>query len=190
MTYARAALAGLVLLAVAGCTGGDPAGGDPSDPPSSASPRATPSPTPTLAPPTIPPEAQEFGAKGAAAFVEYWYEAMRYSAMTGDSQILLDASTDECDTCSAMAKYDAGLHAAGGGYEDLPWEPTVTASQAERDYFVVTTTVATKRYRYRKTADAPWVVVSPKGRAHLFRLRNSPFGWRVIHLVEQAKAPR
>ncbi|MGH1564745.1 DUF6318 family protein [Mumia sp. DW29H23] len=187
MTYARAALAGLVLLAVAGCSGSDPADGDPT----TAPPSPTASPSPTLAPPTIPPEAQEFGAEGAAAFVEYWYAAMRYSAMTGDSQLLLDASTDECDSCSALAKYDADLHAAGGDYEDLPWKPTVTASQAERDYFAVTTEIHSDEYRYRKTASSPWLRVRPEQRRHLFRLEfRESVGWQIFHFTAQAEAPK
>ncbi|WP_167003314.1 DUF6318 family protein [Mumia sp. ZJ430] len=188
MTRLGTALAAAVaLLSVTACTGEEPAGGDPtSAPPTTAS--ASPSPTPSA--PTIPPEATKHSADGAAAFVKYFYAAMRYSATTGNSEILLNASTDECDTCVAMAGYDKRLHEAGGDYEDLPWSPTVTTSQKERDYFVVTTDVTTTSYRYKRRADAPWTEVSPKRRMHLFRIRDTADGWKVIHLTEQAKVPR
>ena len=187
MTRVGTALAAAVaLLSVSACTGEEPAGGDPTT--SAPSPRATSSPTPAA--PTIPPEATEHSADGAAAFVRYFYAAMRYSAMTGDGAILLAASTEECDTCAAMAAYDTKLHKAGGGYEDLPWSPTVTTSQAERDYFVVTTAVTTTPYRYKRRADSPWIEVSPKKRMHLFRVRDTSEGWKVIHLTEQARVPK
>ncbi|KAA1420677.1 hypothetical protein FE697_017185 [Mumia zhuanghuii] len=182
MTYARAALAGLVLLAVAACSGGDPADGEPT---TTGTPSASPSPTPTLAPPTIPPEASDWGAEGAAAFVEYWYAAQRYSAVTGDVSVLTDVTDPECRGCAELAENYSAIHQAGGYYEDLPWSPTVTASVAERDYFAVLVDVDSPRYRYRKVSDGPFYVVKAQRRKHLIRVRSAGDGWRVLLLSNQ-----
>ncbi|MBW9213211.1 hypothetical protein KV102_00025 [Mumia sp. zg.B53] len=185
MTYARAALAGLVLLAVAGCTGGDPAGGDPSDPPSSASPRATPSPTPTLAPPTIPPEAQEHSAQGAAAFVEYYVSLINYAAVSGDTGALAAAATNNCGACARLVERYETIYRDGGTSESPGWRPRVTSSQLVKGDFHVTVDVLTASHRYRVSENAPHQRVKASTYHDIYRLNWVNAQWAVDLLSEQ-----
>ncbi len=97
-----------VVLAVAGCSGGDapssalPSGGAP--PQSSSPPSNPPSTAATTPPPTAPPlpaTATQDTPAGAQSFARYYIAVLDYASHTGDTQSL--RGLGDCGTCRAQA---------------------------------------------------------------------------------------
>ncbi|WP_102160553.1 DUF6318 family protein [Zhihengliuella halotolerans] len=124
---ASVVFAGLLALALAGCSGTTP---EPSESPSptSAAPTSSAPPTPkpatstspaeNLEPPEMPELATEFSAKGYEAFVDYWFEARNYALATGDVEPMLAVSDDRCGFCLKQEQgiaevYDSDAWVAG-----------------------------------------------------------------------------
>jgi hypothetical protein len=111
-----------VVLAVAGCSGGDapssalPSGSAP--PQSSSPPSNPPSTASTTPPPTAPPlpdTATQDTPAGAQSFARYYIEVLDYSYQTGDTQLLRKLT--DCAGCSAVADGIDKFVTAGGRYE-------------------------------------------------------------------------
>ncbi|GHD03431.1 DUF6318 family protein [Zhihengliuella salsuginis] len=145
---ANVVVAGLVALALAGCSG-TTAEPSESPTPSSAAPTssAPASPTPKPATSTSPAEnlekpekpelASEFSAAGYEAFVEYWFEAQNYAMATGDTTLLDEVSDDGCRFCRVRSFvahdiYDDGGWAQGG---ELTPKDFITNMRPVEDYF-------------------------------------------------------
>ena len=92
------------MLALAGCTEGGTAAPTPAaTPAATASATPTPSPTPEPPSPPVPPEAMaSANADGATAASRYFMELYTYSRLTGDPSLLVELSSPECSTCSAI----------------------------------------------------------------------------------------
>lgn len=102
-------------------------GGDPSSSPS-PSPSVSPSPSPSSTAPTPPPlpdAARKDTKAGAVAFVRHYVELINYAQATGDVGSLEKASSQDCDSCAAIAAkaraiYGAGGHVSGGAWRTKP----------------------------------------------------------------------
>ncbi|WP_370614488.1 DUF6318 family protein [Mumia qirimensis] len=182
MMYARVAAATLVLLAVAACSGGDPADGEPT---TAGTPSASPSPTPTLAPPTIPPEAQEHSADGAAAFVKYYVSLVNYAATSGDTTPLSSNASSNCGSCTRLADRYATIYRGGGSSENPKWAANVTSSQLIDGAFFVTVDLSTAAHRWRRTADARFTEVPAGRHADIYSVKWTGTNWTIDRLVPQ-----
>jgi Family of unknown function (DUF6318) len=111
-----------VVLAVAGCSGGDssptelPAG---SSPPQSSSPPSNPPSTavttPPPAAPTLPASARQDTPTAAESFARYYIEVLDYAYQAGDTQLLRKLAV--CAGCDAVADGIDKFVASGGRYE-------------------------------------------------------------------------
>ena len=113
-----------VVLALAGCSGGDaPSSALPSGsaPPQSSSPPSNPpstaATTPPPAAPPLPATATQDTPAGAQSFARYYIEVLDYASHTGDIQSL--RGLGDCGTCRAQADgierfFKAGGHVEGG----------------------------------------------------------------------------
>lgn len=113
-----------VLLAVTGCTRGDPA-------PTTTTTISGASPTTTsvaLPPPSLPAAAKAPTAKSAAEFFRYFIELHNYGYGTLDNQPLLAVSTPECDFCKGAAENIS--RGAANGYRNIGGQLTVTTAIA------------------------------------------------------------
>lgn len=107
---ASVASAGLLALALAGCSGTSP---EPSESPATTSaaptssapasptpkPATSTSPAENLEPPEMPELATEFSIFGYESFVEYWFEAQNYALATGDVEPMMEVSQEGCGYC-------------------------------------------------------------------------------------------
>lgn len=115
VTFVRAVVATALLLAVGGCSSGNPSPNYSSARPTSASPSAsTPSsgspvvPTtgpnvrPGEVPPTPDPVASENSAEGAQAFVAYYVRAIDWAYATSSPDFLRSYYATNCNNCVAF----------------------------------------------------------------------------------------
>ena len=123
-----------VVLAVAGCSGGDapPPSALPSDsaPPQSSSPPSNP-PSTAATPPTPPPlpaTATQDTPAGAASFARYYIEVLDYASHTGDVRAL--RRLGDCGTCRAQANGIERFFKEGGRVEG--GEIHITGTEAVR----------------------------------------------------------
>ncbi|MCO1338315.1 hypothetical protein BJH93_05310 [Kocuria polaris] len=143
---ATVAVAGLLALALAGCTGTTAVPSE-SPSPTSAAPTSSAPPTPkpatstspaeNLEPPEMPKLATEFSAAGFEAFVEYWFEAQNYAMATGDTALLDEVSDDGCRFCRVRSFvvhdiYDDSGWTQGG---ELTPDDFITNLQPIEDYY-------------------------------------------------------
>lgn len=131
---ARAALAGVVSLALlAGCDGGG--GGSSTTPPTTASSTwsaTTPSTTSATSStatssetttayvpvkPEFPAAAKKQTLKSAEAFVKYYYELLNYAFAKPAAGLLGPLGTSSCETCKAYEKIATGLVAKDQHYD-------------------------------------------------------------------------
>jgi Family of unknown function (DUF6318) len=111
-----------VVLAVAGCSGGDaPSSALPSGsaPPQSSSPPSNPPSTAATTPPpsapTLPATATQDTPTGAQSFARYYIEVLDYAYRAGDTQLLRQLA--HCPGCDAVADGIDKFISAGGRYE-------------------------------------------------------------------------
>jgi hypothetical protein len=108
-----------VLLAVAGCSGGDaPSSALPSGsaPPQSSSPPPNPPSTAATTPPppapTYPAAARPDTPTAAASFARYWLSVLDYATTSGDTKLLRQVAN--CAGCNALADGIDTLRREGG----------------------------------------------------------------------------
>jgi hypothetical protein len=104
-----------LALALTACSG------DPE--PRSPSPTTPPSATSTATPPAMPAQASEDSPEGAAAFASFWIESLDHALATGSTDVLAQASADECDGCQAYIKLVKSTYSAGGYIRGSTWSP-------------------------------------------------------------------
>jgi Family of unknown function (DUF6318) len=113
-------LTALTVLALGACSGDDPK--PKVAPPSSSAPT---SPSTSAASgdvaPTMPEGATAPDRTGAERFVEYWFEALSYAMVTGDTALVDEGSAPACDSCAALGKQIAKLYEHGGRVETDGW---------------------------------------------------------------------
>lgn len=125
-----AATAAVMLLALSACT--DEPSDDPTAPsfapaPStstpvesdapSGSPSAATSVPPSvdaLAPPALPDVAMQESSAGAVAFTEWWFDALNFATITGETAVLRDTFTTNCRTCENFVTQIDGAYGSGG----------------------------------------------------------------------------
>jgi hypothetical protein len=106
-------LCGALLLA--GCQS------NPAPPPlESTSTSPSPSPSPTAAP-TLPAEAQGTSRAAAKAFVRHYFETLNHAMNTGEVKQFRLLSTDDCESCAAIAGNIETTYAAGGEISSRGW---------------------------------------------------------------------
>lgn len=82
--------------------------------------------------PEMPPAAKKKTLKGAAAFAEYYFELIEYTAVTNDPAPIAKASSSDCDLCQddiikpAKANKKSGGWSTGGKFR-----PTISSAQRE-----------------------------------------------------------
>jgi len=140
---ASVVFAGLLALALSGCSGTTP---EPSESPSptSAAPTssapASPTPKPAtstspaenLEPPEMPELATEFSADGFEAFVEYWFEAHNYAMATGDVDPMMAVSSERCGFCMSHEKGFNEIYEDGGWIREADQTPHDFATNMEK----------------------------------------------------------
>jgi Family of unknown function (DUF6318) len=116
-----AAALSLILLAVglSGCTDDSP----PTPPATQASPHRTPTPSPAASPPASPEAAQT--AKGAEAFVGYFWKVYNYSYQTGVTNDFEQIVSHGCAFCNDTISAINGLSDEGSHIEGSQIELTV-----------------------------------------------------------------
>lgn len=107
----------LLALAVGGCTSDAEPSPMPTPSPSPVEPE-TPSPTP----PTMPAEAEGTSPAAAKAFVRHYFDQINYAALSGDTETLRELSTDECQSCDAIAANVERIYNAGGHISEEHWQ--------------------------------------------------------------------
>lgn len=108
------------VLALSGCSNGDPQGGSSAGPTSSGSqsasvtPSASPTPKPVYKPadakgraqnvpvPVKPALADKNSKEGLEAFAKYWFQALSYAYETGDTRLMESASGPNCLFCNGL----------------------------------------------------------------------------------------
>lgn len=85
----------------------------------SSTPSETGSPSPT--PPTMPPEAEGTSPAAAKAFVRHYFDQINYAALTGDTATLRALSTDDCESCDAIASNVERIYNDGGRITEENW---------------------------------------------------------------------
>lgn len=120
----RLLAAGLLgLLVLSGC-GGSP----PEDPPTSA---PSPSPTSTTPPaPELPEEAKANTKAGAEAFVRYYVDLINRTQVSGEPQLIRDASLPTCRTCTSALDVVIDLHDRGATIDGGQW--TLKSTEVSR----------------------------------------------------------
>ncbi len=71
--------------------------------------------------PELPDEATEPTKAGAEAFVEYYWEVVSYSVMTGDLQQLADLSAETCEGCLGGIGFIRTIYKKGGSIDAGPY---------------------------------------------------------------------
>ena len=179
-----------VVLAVAGCSGGDapPPSALPSDsaPPQSSSPPSNPpstaATTPTPTAPPLPATATQDTPAGAASFARYWLSVLDYATTSGDTDSLL--ALGRCTSCIALAKSVEVLYASGGRAEG--GRITVVDSSVARH---VPGKAALVRVHYDQARSReippkgpPKTTPAQKGLGFAFALARREGGWTVAKL--------
>lgn len=108
----------VMCLLVAGCQSNPEPAPLPSPTPS---PTPSSSPSPTVAAPTLPPEARGTSTASAKAFVRHYFEAINYSASTGDVSYLRTLGSPECQSCTAIVENIDDIYSAGGLIRTRGW---------------------------------------------------------------------
>ena len=67
-----------------------------------------------LKPPTLPAAAKRNDETGAANFVAYWVKVANFASASGDTSLLREVSSPECDACSDYADLYERTHSSGG----------------------------------------------------------------------------
>lgn len=107
----------LLALAATGCS----SDAEPSPMPTpSSSPSESETPSPT--PPALPAEAEGTSPAAAKAFVRHYFEQINYAALTGDTGTLRELSTDDCESCDAIASNVERIYNAGGHISEEHWQ--------------------------------------------------------------------
>lgn len=117
-----AAVAALVVLGAAGCSGDDP---EPNiaDPVETTSPvESTTSPEPTDE--GTPEPWEEKSKAGAIAFVRHWLELFNEAETTGSTEMLADVSMSECETCTNFIHLIDSTYERGGAIRSDGWRVT------------------------------------------------------------------
>lgn len=96
----------------------------------SSSPSESASPRPT--PPAMPAEAEGTSPAAAKAFVRHYFEQINYAALSGDTETLRELSTDDCESCDAIASNVERIYNAGGHMETEGWKLSVVSSVPSR----------------------------------------------------------
>ena len=96
----------------------------------SASPTESESPSPT--PPTLPAEAVGTSPAAAKAFVRHYFDQINYAALTGDTSTLRKLSTEDCESCDAIASNVERIYNGGGQMETDGWRLTVVSAVPSR----------------------------------------------------------
>ena len=68
----------------------------------------------TLKPPTLPAAAKRNDETGAANFVAYWVKVANYASASGDTSVLREISSPQCDACNDYADLYERTHTSGG----------------------------------------------------------------------------
>jgi hypothetical protein len=124
----RSLVAALMLLgSLVSCSDDEPTS-DPQEPTSSAT--VSPSPTEPPSEPVMPEIARHDTNRGAAAFVEYYWQTVDYAEATGETQPLRALGAKGCDKCNGGLQYLVRVNSAGGRIEGDP--RTVKVKQVRR----------------------------------------------------------
>lgn len=76
---------------------------------------------PSATPPTLPAKAQGTSPAAAKAFARHYFDAINYSAMSGDTEALRLLGTDDCVSCDAIASNIEKVYNAGGRIVQEDW---------------------------------------------------------------------
>jgi hypothetical protein len=148
------AIAALVTILGAACTGSDePA---PTPPVSTSTASASPTPTGPLTtgpgvrpgekPPALPEIAKQHTPAGALLFAEYFIRALDWSAATNDAYLLVEVSAPSCEACqrdisAAMTLRAEGAIEQGGRIKILGAQLVTGTFNIQSDYVVEVTTM-------------------------------------------------
>jgi len=173
------------LLIVGGCTEPQPLG--PIEPTTTASATPTkPDTSPTdPTPPTLPAAAKPNTAKGAARFVQHYIDLMNYSASTGDTDAIRDASKD-CEGCDNYIALYERTYRDGGYFEDPRWKSRGAVAQ-QNDGSTVTVLIDVDSPRSKFVLKKGDEVSIGKGGTYRLRFEVEPDGghWAVTLLAER-----
>lgn len=122
-----------------GSGSGGRAGGEPTSSATGAAapsqdPATTPEPTPTPTGPIPPPRpADELSDAGAAAFLQYWMDALNWSTETMDIGPVAAASAQDCGKCQEIIARTREDVAAGRRYEDGAYSIRIVSVEPLQD---------------------------------------------------------
>lgn len=80
----------------------------------------------------MPPEAEGTSPAAAKAFVRHYFDQINYAALTGDTATLRALSTDDCESCDAIASNVERIYNGGGRMETDGWQLTVVSPVPSR----------------------------------------------------------
>jgi len=138
-----------LVFALAACSSAP----QPREPTATTTPAPAPSSTATA--PAMPAQATEDSPEGAAAFVDYWIQALNYAAATGDTLDLDAASADSCRVCQDYIETFDLTYDRGGYYLNAEWTPGDLTVQDDVVETYVTFVAQTEPGRYRTEGTAP-----------------------------------
>jgi hypothetical protein len=172
------------ILALAGCSGDEEAGGlSPSSPPAdtSSAPTSSASTAPPDGPPKLPAVARQHTNAGAKAFVRYYIDVLNYAYMNARPNALARVSPKACDLCSAGMTVLRRLARAGGEQRGGrmaatkvvvgPFEPDTT-----RIYFAK---IHVSPGSSRGSADSPFTPIKEQNFMLEFDLRWVATAWTI-----------
>jgi len=124
------------LLILSAC-GGEPTPIEPTSKPSATNAGSSADPTSTLEPPTLPAAAKRNDETGAANFVLYWVKVANHASTSGDTSLLREISSPNCDACNDYIDLYEKTYASGGfihgGADSLT---NVSVERASEEVFV------------------------------------------------------
>lgn len=166
----------VAILALSGCSNGDPQGNPSAVPASTASqsssvtPSASPTPTPTpvykpadakgraqnVPVPVKPALADKNSKEGLEAFTKYWYSLLSYGFETGDLATWTKISSSSCSFCNTLKNsvavgYKEGRWQVGGRLTTPSVEARFKPGAASQEVIVQVIQEATHYYKADKT---------------------------------------
>ena len=130
VTGTRAVIAAALLaLGLAACSGSDP---EPNVAPSSSvSPGDESSSEGATDGPAPPPEAAGLTQAGAESFIDYWFRALSYGMVSGNTTRVDTVSARSCKSCQALIQQIKDLYAKGGRLRTTGWSVGAMAVSGE-----------------------------------------------------------
>jgi hypothetical protein len=175
------------ILALAGCSGDEEAGGlSPSSPPAdtSSAPSSSASTAPHDGPPKLPAVARQHTNAGAKAFVRYYIDVLNYAWVEGRPRALANFAADGCDLCAEFVDALARRTRRGGDQTGGTFTIDslgVAAADSENTYLLIAQ-LAVSRGQSRASATSPPTQIRHDSHTLQFRIGWRHTGWALEDL--------